>query len=65
MPNAAILEAATANGATCLGKEAEFGTIAAGRRADLIIVDDDPLDNVGDIRTIDVVVEDGRIVFRK
>lgn len=65
VPNATILEAATANGAKWLGKDAEFGTIAVGRRADLIIVDGDPLKTIADIRKIDIVVEDGRIVFRK
>lgn len=65
VPNAKILAAATANGAKWLGKDAEFGTLGAGKRADLIIVDGDPLKTIGDIRKIDVVVEDGRIVFRK
>jgi hypothetical protein len=65
VPNAAILQAATVNGAKWLGKDAEFGTVAVGRRADLIVVDGDPLKNIGDIRKIDIVLEDGRIVFRK
>jgi imidazolonepropionase-like amidohydrolase len=65
VPNAAILQAATVNGAKWLGKDAEFGTLAVGRRADLIIVDGDPLKTIGDIRKIDIVVKDGRIVFRK
>lgn len=65
VPNAAILQAATVNGAKWLGKDAEFGTLAVGRRADLIVVDGDPLKTIGDIRKIDIVVKDGRIVFRK
>ncbi|MGH7647795.1 MAG: amidohydrolase family protein [Gemmatimonadaceae bacterium] len=65
VPNAAILQAATVNGAKWVGKDAEFGTVAVGRRADLIVVDGDPLKNIGDIRKIDIVLEDGRIVFRK
>ncbi|HTJ21640.1 MAG TPA: amidohydrolase family protein [Gemmatimonadaceae bacterium] len=65
VPKPTILEAATANGAKWLGKESEFGTIAVGRRADLIIVDGDPLKTTSDIRKIDIVVKDGRIVFRK
>lgn len=43
LPNAAILEAATANGAKWLKMESDFGTVAPGRRADLIVVDGDPL----------------------
>ena len=65
VPHAAILQAATVNGAKWLGKDAQFGTIAVGRRADLIIVDGDPVKTVGDLRKIAIVVQDGRIVFRK
>jgi imidazolonepropionase-like amidohydrolase len=65
VPNTAILEAATANGAKWLKMQSEFGTIAPGRRADLIVVDGDPLKDVKDLRKIDVVIKDGRIVFRK
>jgi len=36
-----------------------------GHRADLIIVDGDPLKTMADIRKVDIVVKDGRIVFRK
>jgi WD40 repeat protein len=65
LPNTAILEAATANGARWLKMDTDFGTIAPGRRADLIIVDGDPLKDIQDTRKIDVVIKDGRIVFRK
>lgn len=65
VPNTAILEAATANGAKWLRLDSEFGTIAPGRRADLIIVDGNPLKDVKDLRKIDFVIKDGRIVFRK
>lgn len=65
VPNADILEAATANGAKWLKMQADFGTIASGRRADLIIVDGDPLKDVTAVRKIEVVVKDGRVVFRK
>lgn len=65
VPNGPILEAATANGAKWLRMQADFGTIAAGRKADLIVVDGNPLKDVKDLRKIDVVIKDGRIVFRK
>ena len=62
---ATTLEAATVNGAKWLGKDSQFGTVAVGHRADLIIVDGDPLKTMADIRKVDIVVKDGRIVFRK
>jgi imidazolonepropionase-like amidohydrolase len=65
VPNTAILEAATANGAKWLRMQSDFGTIAPGRRADIIIVDGEPLKDVKDLRKIDVVVKDGRVVFRR
>lgn len=65
VPNAAILEAATANGAKWLKMTSDFGTVTPGRRADLIIVDGDPLEDVKNTRKIDMVIKDGRIVFRK
>jgi imidazolonepropionase-like amidohydrolase len=65
LPNEAILKAATVNGATWLGKQDVFGTLAPGRRADFILVDGDPLSDIKAVRKIRVVVQDGRIVFRK
>jgi imidazolonepropionase-like amidohydrolase len=41
------LRAATANAAEFLGATAEFGTVAVGRRADLALVEADPLKGVG------------------
>jgi hypothetical protein len=40
------LRAATVAPAQFLGKEQDFGTIAKGRRADLLLVDGNPLENV-------------------
>ncbi|HEX2490386.1 MAG TPA: amidohydrolase family protein, partial [Blastocatellia bacterium] len=41
------LRAATANAAEFLGAAEEFGTVAVGRRADLILVNANPLTDVG------------------
>ncbi len=41
------LRAATANAAEFLGATSEFGTVTVGKRADLILVDADPLADVG------------------
>jgi imidazolonepropionase-like amidohydrolase len=43
-----------------LGKES--GTIAAGKRADLIVLDADPLANISNIRKLRWVVANGRVM---
>jgi imidazolonepropionase-like amidohydrolase len=53
IPPAAILRMATIEAARVMRLDAKVGTIAAGRRADLAIVDGDPL---ADIRAIRAVV---------
>jgi len=44
------LEAGTRNAAEAMGKSAEFGTVEEGNRADLILLEDNPLDDVGNIQ---------------
>jgi imidazolonepropionase-like amidohydrolase len=39
----------------------EVGTIEAGKRADLIIVDGDPLESISNIRKVKTVVANGRV----
>lgn len=65
VPNPEIVKAATVNGAKWLGKDAEFGTIETGKRADLVIVDGDPLKDIKTMRKISAVIQDGRVVFKK
>lgn len=65
IPAADILRAATVNGAAWLGKGGEFGTIQVGRRADLLLVDGNPLQDLKNLRNVVLVVQDGRIVFEK
>ena len=65
VPNVEILKSATLNGARWLGKEEEFGAIEMGKRADLILIDGDPIESMKDIRSVTVVVKEGRVVFQK
>jgi imidazolonepropionase-like amidohydrolase len=53
------IKIATANGATYLGKEKEFGTIAPGLRADLVVVRGDPSRKIEDIENVETVFKDG------
>jgi len=65
VPTYEILRAATVNGARWLGKDADFGTIEPGKRAHMILVDGDPLEDISRLRDIDLVVKDGVIVFER
>ena len=65
VPTIDVLRAATVNGARWLGKDDEFGTIQPGRRADLLLVDGDPLGNIRDARNVIAVIKEGRVVVRK
>ncbi|MGH8446858.1 MAG: amidohydrolase family protein [Solimonas sp.] len=57
--------AGTGDAARCVGLADEIGTIATGRRADLVCVDADPLADIRvlqDRERLTLIVQDGRIV---
>jgi imidazolonepropionase-like amidohydrolase len=58
MPNAAVLAAATSGAAAWLRRD-DLGVIAPGKRADLVLIDGDPLRDIGDTRKIEAVLMDG------
>ena len=64
VPTPAILDSTTINGARWLGKENDFGSIQVGRRADLVLLDDDPMKDIKNLRRIAIVIKDGRVVAR-
>ena len=59
-----VLRTATVAPARFLGKEGEFGTIAVGKRADLLLVEGNPLENIGHLRTSAGVMARGRWIDR-
>jgi len=61
---AEAVRAATIAPAKLFGIEHEAGTIAIGKRADLVLLDADPLRDVRNTRRIDAVVLDGRWLDR-
>src|SRR5262249_42944734 len=63
IPAPAVLTAATLGGARLLGRDADWGTIAVGKRADLYLVDGDPLTRIGDIRKGRLVIKDGMALY--
>ena len=56
-----VLTMATRNGAQALGILGEVGTIEAGKRADLVVLDGDPLEDLRNSRRIQYVVLGGEI----
>lgn len=60
-PSQAIV-AATKNGALACKRLEDFGTLEAGKLADLVVLDADPLSDIRNIRKQSLVMKDGRII---
>ena len=58
------LQAATRNPADFLGKSDSQGTIEAGKNADLLLLDADPLEDIRNTRRIRAVILGGRLLDR-
>ena len=50
---------ATLNGARYLGRADRVGTIAVGKRADLVVVRGDPSTSIADVARVETVFKDG------
>lgn len=61
IPNAEVLRIATIGAAQVLGMDKKTGSIKAGKVADLIVVDGDPLKTMSDIRRVELTMKDGAI----
>ena len=59
-----VIVAASRKAAEYLGQEKELGTIEPGKKADLIILSQNPLENIRNTRSIEQVIYAGRIIDR-
>jgi len=59
LPPVVVLKAATINGATALGAADRLGSIEVGKRADLLVVKGNPLQDIKATRNIRYVVKEG------
>lgn len=59
------LQAATLNSARYLGKEKDLGTIEAGKFADLVLLDANPLEDISNTQKIRAVIVNGRYLGRE
>lgn len=55
------IQSATVVAARAMGMEKDSGTIEAGKRADVIVVDGNPLENISDIRKVSTVFAAGKM----
>jgi imidazolonepropionase-like amidohydrolase len=61
IPPARILQDATLGAARIMSKDAELGSITAGKLADLVLIDGDPTQNISALRNTRLVMKDGVI----
>jgi hypothetical protein len=61
IPAPKVLQIATLGGARVMKHDNERGSIAAGKLADLILVDGDPTVKISDIRRVVTVIKDGNV----
>jgi imidazolonepropionase-like amidohydrolase len=61
IPAADIVVMATRNGARAMGRERDFGTLEAGRIADLLVLTEDPRADVRAFRSLTHVMRAGRL----
>lgn len=59
LSNAAIIRAATINAAKGFGKDKDYGSISAGKVADLLLLDKDPLQDITVLSHINTVIHRG------
>jgi imidazolonepropionase-like amidohydrolase len=60
-----IVQILTRNAAIALGLGDETGTLEAGKLADIVILDGDPLTDIYDVLNVEVVIKQGRVVVDK
>lgn len=60
-----VIKIATRNGAQALGIEDDVGTIEPGKQADMIVLSENPLEDISNTKKIEAVISDGRFVDRE
>jgi imidazolonepropionase-like amidohydrolase len=62
MSNWQILRSATVGGAMAVAKENEFGSIAKGKKADMILLNANPADSLEALKKISLVINKGNVI---
>lgn len=62
MSNLEALRAATLNGAEAIGRAQDLGSIGAGKLADLVVLDKNPLDKIENTTSVHYVMKNGELL---
>ncbi len=65
VPMTALFEAATINNAKAFGLDKQYGTIEEGKIANLLLLSENPLENVKAYRKIDKIILHGKVIDRE
>ena len=64
IPRMHVIQGATEWPAEALHVQAKIGSVTAGKMADVLIVNADPLADIANLRKIDTVIQDGKVIDR-
>lgn len=59
-----VITAATLNGARAIGIEDSYGSVEPGKVADLVILSDDPTEEITALQSVFAIVKDGQVYYR-
>ena len=65
IPAAEVVVMSTRNGARAMGREKDFGTLETGKLADLLVLTENPLQNVAAFRTRTHVMRGGKLYSQR
>src|SRR5690606_38530820 len=63
IPNAAVLRMATLDSARVVGRQEETGSVTVGKAADLVLLEGNPLEDIGAVRRAALVIK-GNTLYR-
>jgi imidazolonepropionase-like amidohydrolase len=64
IPSLEVIKIATRNGAQALGIEEDVGTIEPGKQADMIVLSDNPVEEINNTKKIEAVINNGQLIER-
>ena len=65
IPPLEVIKIATRNGAQALDIEEDVGTIEPGKQADMIVLSENPLDDIRNTKKIEAVIDNGQLIDNK